>query len=350
MKASLYWTLLVLSALLSVSIFAQQTDANDASSTSTTTSTSNECQGSDDETCQAVFAPLGEPSEYMESSQAGIRLAVRRWEPMNADAIKSVLVVHHGGVGWHSGFFDVLGKALVEKGIATIAYDQVGSGYSDSMNGFRQYFDSMDTLDADLSKVVAATKTKYNKPVFCLGESFGGMVLLYHMLREPNASGYILTGPVIRIRKEMLPPKIVQRIIKFLAMFFPHLKMPGTDFMTTFDEAFGDPRWAAAGRADPFIQEAASTPPRLGMAASVISASDTIWENKQEVHVPFAIFMGEKDVRVYIPDSEALYEEAKSTDKTLKIVEGGHHQLFQDAPQVTQSVVDGVGDWILARS
>lgn len=276
----------------------------------------------------------------MESSQEGIRLAVRRWEPANANEIKSVLVVHHGGCGWHSRYFDVLGKGLSSQGIAVVAYDQVGSGYSDSINGYRQYFDSMDTLDADLTKMVNDAKRKYNdKPVFCLGESFGGMVLLHHILREPNTNGYILSGPVVHIRKEMLPPQFVQKIVIFLSRHFPHLKMPGTDFMSTFDEAFGDSRWADAGRVDPFIFEAASTPLRLSMGASAISTSDKIWNNKQDIGVPFAIFMGEKDTRVCIPDSEALYREAKSQDKTLTIVPGGHHQLYQDTPQVTQSVI-----------
>lgn len=301
-----------------------------------------------DETC-AEFAPLGPPDEFVESSQPGIRLAVRRWEPSSGEDIKSVLIALHGGVGWHSGYFDILGKALASNNIAVVAYDQVGSGYSDSMNGYRQYFDSMDTLHSDLSKMVEDAKKRYNKPVFCLGESFGGMVLLYHMLQKPNADGYVLSGPVIHIRKEMLPPKFVQEIVKFLGKFFPHLKMPGTDFKSTFDEAFGDPKWAAAGRADPFIQEAASTPPRLAMVASAISASDTIWDNKHQITSPFIIFMGQEDVRVYIPDSEELYSQAKSTDKTLVIVPGGRHQLYQDQPNVTQYVVDGVKDWILAR-
>lgn len=227
-----------------------------------------------DETCQQ-FAPLGPPDEYAESSQPGIRLAVRRWEPTDGN-IKSVLVVHHGGCGWHSGYFDVLGKRLASNGIAVVAYDHVGAGYSDSMDGYRQYFDSMDTLHNDLSKMVEDAREKYKgKRVFCLGESFGGMVLLHHMLQDPNADGYILSGPLIRIREEMLPPKFVQSIVQFLSSYFPHFKMPGTDFMSSFDEAFGDSRWADAGRADPLIQEAASTPPRLGMIASAVNTSSS---------------------------------------------------------------------------
>lgn len=52
-----------------------------------------------------------------------------------------------------------------------------------------------------------------------LGESFGGMIAIHSMLREQQnnavADGYIMTGPVIILRQEMLPPKIIVAIAKF---------------------------------------------------------------------------------------------------------------------------------------
>ena len=335
-------------------------------------------------TTTTIFTPLGPPDEYMNSSccpQSGgvVRLAVRRWEPPSAssssqnadDEIKCVLIVLHGGVGWHSGYFNVLGTALASSNIAVVAYDQIGSGYSDGMtmmmNGrrrYRQYFDSMHTLTRDVGMVISNTKERYHgKPIFVLGESFGGMVLLHYMLQQQQRNGqqegqsttndgvkgYILTGPVIRLRDEMLPPNLVQRMVKVVARFFPHWPMPGIDFMSTFDDAFGDKRWAEAGRADPFVQEAASTPPRLGMIASVLTASSDIGTSMQNITLPFVIFVGQDDVRVRIPDSQELYRTASSTDKTLTVVPGGKHQLFQDQPNVTQYVIEGIQSWILAR-
>jgi hypothetical protein len=110
----------------------------------------------------------------------------------------------------------------------------------------------------------------------------------------------------------MISPKLVQKIVKFLAKYFPHLKMPGTDFMSSFDEAFKNKNRAAAGRLDPFIQEAVSMSQGFLMAASAIGASETIWKKKQEIYSPFIILiMGADDVHVYIPDSEGLYYKAR---------------------------------------
>jgi len=99
-------------------------------------------------------------------------LAVRRWVPAEDKEIKSILIAHHGGCGWQSGYFDDFGNGLKENGIGLIAYDQVGSGHSDGIGGRRQYFDSIDRLSDDLTKFVKDTRDRFpSKPMFVLGES-----------------------------------------------------------------------------------------------------------------------------------------------------------------------------------
>ena len=308
-----------------------------------------------EESC-VEFAPLGEPNEFT-ASTTGVKLAVRRWIP--PDEVKSVVVVHHGGAGWHSGYFDIFGQSLQKRGIAVIAYDQVGSGYSEGMaGGLRQYVDSMETLSSDSTRMIQEARAKYpGKKTFALGESFGCMVLLHQILTEQKkgdegllADGYVFSGPVVKVLPEMLPPTPVIAVVKLLARFFPMLTMPGTDFFSTFDLAFGDQRWAKAGRADPFIQEAAATPPKLGMAASILSNMMTINESLGDIQVPFKIFTGENEGRVDVTAIKKLAEEATSEDKSIEIVPKGYHQLFQDMPDVTESVCEGIASWILERS
>lgn len=94
--------------------------------------------GANDGTCNShgdaveydeiVFAPLLEkPAEFVASSRPEIRLAVRRWIP-EEDDVKALLIVHHGGCGWHSGWYDELGTNWKADGIGVIADDPVGSG------------------------------------------------------------------------------------------------------------------------------------------------------------------------------------------------------------------------------
>lgn len=126
--------------------------------------------------------------------------------------------------------------------------------------------------------------------------------------------------------------------------------MPGSDFFSTFDLAFGDQGWAKAGRADPIIQEAAGIPPRLGMAASVLSNMEQMNNDLDQIQVPFKIFLGDKEGRVDTDAIRRYAEVAASKDKELEIVEGGYHQLFQDLPAVTNVVCAHVRDWILQRA
>lgn len=148
----------------------------------------------------------------------------------------------------------------------------------------------------------------------------------------------------------MMPPKPVIFVLGFLAKFFPLLKMPGTDFMSTFDLAFGDKVWAQTSRNDPFVQEAAKLPPRLGMAASFLTTMDKINQSFDSVKVPLKIIMGEHDTRVDTNAVKQLAKDASSLDKDLEIVPGGYHQLFQDVPEVTSKVCDSVISWVLQRA
>lgn len=148
----------------------------------------------------------------------------------------------------------------------------------------------------------------------------------------------------------MLPPKPVISILGFLARFFPMLTMPGTDFFSTFDLAFGDPKWASTGRNDPIIQEAAVIPPKLGMAASILTNMNSMYDHLHEVNVPLKILMGSNEGRVDVDAVKHLAKVAKSADKEIEIVEGAYHQLFQDIPELTKSVCHKIQQWVLDRS
>ena len=126
--------------------------------------------------------------------------------------------------------------------------------------------------------------------------------------------------------------------------------MPGTDFFSTFDMAFGDKRWAQAGRNDPLIQEAAAIPPRLGMAASILTHMDRLYHSLEDIRVPFKILLGENESRVDVSAVKHLAQVAISDDKEIEIVPGGFHQLFQDRANVTAFVCDRIATWVLARS
>lgn len=143
----------------------------------------------------------------MDGTQPDVKLAVRRWIPADP---KAVILFAHGGAGFHSGYSEIMGTFQQEAGIAVIAFDSMGNGYSTGVDDLRNYFPSMPALTEEYSTMLRRVKEEYpGKKVFAMGESFGGNILANQILEEQQkgddgilADGYILTGPVIKLLRE----------------------------------------------------------------------------------------------------------------------------------------------------
>ncbi|CAK9019259.1 Monoglyceride lipase (MGL) (Monoacylglycerol lipase) (MAGL) [Durusdinium trenchii] len=298
-------------------------------------------------------APLGPPCEWAESSRQS-KLAIRRWEPPQVP--KAVVLIVHGGAGWHSGYFDILGQALRAAGYAAVAYDQVGSGYSEGDPG---YVERYSFVVDDLQKRAEEEQKRYPKcQVFALGESAGALLCLRHGLGRADAglppepvAGYLLCGPVVRVKKEMIPPPCVVGIFKLLSNWIPRMPLPGVDVISTFDAAFGEPQWAAAGKADPIVRRVLDAKIHVRTGAETLGAVDFVNDaTKQKLFTaPFACLVGEKESRVDVGAIFEFYLQAGSKDKYLKVIPNGCHQLFQDKADVTQQAVREVIAWLDGR-
>mmetsp|Transcript_114526 Transcript_114526/g.160799 ORF Transcript_114526/g.160799 Transcript_114526/m.160799 type:complete len:302 (+) Transcript_114526:44-949(+) len=299
-----------------------------------------------------AFAPLGPPSEWAKSSR-DTKMAIRRWEPQEP---KAVVLIIHGGCGWHSAYFDVLGQGLKSAGYAAVAYDQVGSGYSEGDPGYVERFSF--AVD-DLQKLAEEEQKRYPKcKVFALAESAGALITVRHCIgRAMEAlptkpiAGYILCGPVVKMKPEMLPPPCAIGIFKILSRWFPRLPLPGVDVVSTFDIAFGEPGWAAAAKADPVVRRVLDAKMHVRTGAEALAAMDLVNDpSKQQLFMsPLAIIVGEQERRV---DTGALfnfYLEAGSKDKHLKVIPDARHQLFQDKVEITKQAVQEVISWVDAH-
>ena len=87
---------------------------------------------------------------------------------------RAVIVALHG-MSDYSNAFDMPGRLWAKLGITTLAYDQRGFGRSDHPG----IWAGADVMRADLNDAVAAARARYpGVPVFALGESMGGAVVL----------------------------------------------------------------------------------------------------------------------------------------------------------------------------
>lgn len=128
----------------------------------------------------------------------GLHLPVRHWDALHPRAI--VVALH--GMSDYSEAFDMPGPFWVAHGITTYAYDQRGFGRAPNPGVWA----GADAMRADLDDFVSAVRVQHpGIPVYALGESMGGAVLLTALAgaHRPHIDGAILIAPAVWSRADM---------------------------------------------------------------------------------------------------------------------------------------------------
>lgn len=134
-----------------------------------------------------------------------------------------VLALH--GFNDYSHAFVSFGEYLAARNISLIAYDQRGFGRTEG----RRYWHGTAKLTEDLLTMVRMLKRKYKEvPVFILGESMGGAVILAsleELQAEGGYAGIILVAPAIWARETM--PWYQRSTLWFFAHLLPWFGVSG---------------------------------------------------------------------------------------------------------------------------
>jgi alpha-beta hydrolase superfamily lysophospholipase len=150
----------------------------------------------------------------------GYRLPLTRWD-VHSDS-KAIVLALHGLNDYRSGF-ESTGAYLADNGITVIAYDQRGFGESDDHG----LWHGGERMTADLGTMVALLRSKHpDQPIYLLGESMGGAVLLAALNNEAiRTDGLILVAPAVWSRDSM---PFYQRWALWLAVHtMPDRKLTG---------------------------------------------------------------------------------------------------------------------------
>ena len=154
--------------------------------------------------CAPTVAPRGMANDApaIESdvfvTRDGLRLPLRHWDTTNP---KAIIVALHG-MSDYSEAFDMPGPWWAQHGIEVYAYDQRGFGNAPDPG----LWAGATTMRTDLSDFVEAARAKYpGVPVYALGESMGGAVVLSSLASQhpPRIDGAILVAPAVWSRDDM---------------------------------------------------------------------------------------------------------------------------------------------------
>ena len=239
------------------------------------------------------------------------------------------------GFNAHSGYYEWVAEQLVAKDLAVYAVDLRGRGNSD---GERFYVDNFEDYVSDVEAVVKVARSREaNLPFFLLGHSAGGVVsCLYALDHQPGLAGLICES----FAHELPAPDFALAVFKGMGYLAPHahiLHLPNERFSR-------DPQAVEAMNEDPLI--AHETQPTRTMAA-LVRADERLKKEFSQIALPVLILHGTDDKNTKPSGSQHFYDHVGSVDKTLKLYEGGFHDLLNDLDK--RVVMHDIQDWIDAR-
>jgi alpha-beta hydrolase superfamily lysophospholipase len=262
----------------------------------------------------------------------GVTLWARRWEPDGA-AVGAVGLVH--GLGEHAGRYGDLVTRLTGAGYAVGAVDLRGHGRSSGRRGHTLVEECMGDIDRVLDDLAGR---HLGLPRFLYGHSFGGLLVLSHLLRRrPALAGAVVTGPALHTDLRAQKAKVLATQV--LGRFLSEVTLPSGLDASLISR---DPGVVAAYRADPLVHDKVS----LGFGRQALAAIDHTLAHAGEISVPLLVLHGSADALTFPSGSQALAA-AEPGDCTLHILDGLYHEVHQEPER--EQVFDEVVAWLDAR-
>jgi alpha-beta hydrolase superfamily lysophospholipase len=260
----------------------------------------------------------------------GLKIFNRSWQPEGKT--RAVVVIVHG-FNSHSGQYIWAGEQFAAKGLAVYAIDLRGRS-----EGERYYVEKIEDYTDDVATLVRTAKSENpGVPVFVLGHSAGGVVsCVYTLDHQSEIDGLICES----FAYDLPTPDIVLSFLKGLSYITKH-----THVFTLHNEIFSrDPLVVESMNNDPLIH-GESQP--VQTAKVLIDAASRLNKEFPLIKLPVLILHGTEDKATNPSGSQFFYDNAGSTDKTLKLYEGHYHDLLNDIDK--EVVMKDITDWIDAR-
>lgn len=293
---------------------------------------------------QAPAVPRGVDGQFHRSFDDRLWLFTRQWEPPDDQPVKATLIINHGTVD-HSGAYEELGERLAREGIAVFAPDMRGWGLSD---GEPMYIHDMEAFVRDIvfhyERIHRSDRYGRVRDRFVLGKSIGGLIGAMTVASHPDLfAGLIGLSGGFKIDPAQVPPAPVLAILRRLAEIFPK-----KGFRRPFDPKLitSDQEALRKWEQDPLASKQNIT---LGYAAELVRCQALLPELVAAIKIPMLMQWGSEDKVVTLAGHTMMIEHSGSTDTTLKIYEGGYHNLLSE-PALKDQVITDIRQWIIGHS
>lgn len=290
---------------------------------------------------------------------------VYRWLPDDGRPRGVVQIIH--GMAEHGGRYEYLAKALTDKGFVVYAPDLPGHGKTSGKvedTGFFYNSDGWFKVIDDIKKLTGGIKWEYSGiPHFMLGHSMGSFFArTYASIYPKDIHGLILSGTAWNPGMLLMAGKVIAAIQSFFAgnrhrsrlldkMSFGSFNAKIENPRTKFDWLSRDSAIVDAYVDDPFCGFVCSSRlfTNLFTGLQFIQKTKNILE--LPVDLPVLIFSGSMDpVGNYGEGPKkvaTIFEECEMKDITLKIYEGGRHEMLNEINR--DEVIGDLTAWLEKR-
>jgi alpha-beta hydrolase superfamily lysophospholipase len=277
---------------------------------------------------------LSVPYRHREGTFVGsgnLALYYQAWLPLGQRP-RAVLVNLHG-LGDHSGLYPRVAEYFPQHGIATYAYDMRGNGRSP---GQRAYLNGWHEFRGDLEAFLTLVReSEPDLPLFVLGHSLGGLVVLDYVLKHPEKlAGVIAAAPPLG--KVGVPP-LLMMLGRVMSRVWPRFSLEvGMDL----SGLARDPAVIEAVLADPFFHRRGTA----RLSTEVTAALERVHSGAARLSTPLLLLHGSADRMVPPDGTREFFAKVRWPDRELREYPGGYHGLFADLGY--EHVLEDVRRWI----
>jgi alpha-beta hydrolase superfamily lysophospholipase len=283
----------------------------------------------------AETAPSPQRQEGTFIGAGGMALYYQAWIPREGQRKNAVLINLHG-LGDHSGLYPTLAAHFPAHGIALYAYDMRGNGRSPGQRAYlRRWHEYRGDLRAFVERV---RKWEGDLPIFILGNSLGGLVVLDYALHYPTGlSGVIAAAPPLG---ELGVPPLLMALGRVMSRIFPRFSLEvGMDL----SGLARDPAVVNTVLADPLFHRRGTA----RLSTEVTAAIRRVQARAETLSVPLLILHGSADRMVPPEGSRRFFSRLEVPDRELREYPEGYHGLFADVGH--EEVLKDTERWIESR-
>ncbi len=267
----------------------------------------------------------------------GTKLPVTRWG-FGEEEPAAILVALHGFNGY-AGSFHRPASWWAERGIAIIAHDQRGFGFTASRGLWSGTAAYRDDAVAFFRLVKAAHP---DTPVFLLGESMGGAVAILAATRlqetDEAPEGVILVSPAVWGRGAMNP--FERAALWVTAGLFPGLVLTGASLERWPSDNIAMLRERAR---DPMILSGA----RMDVTRGLVNLMGAALEGLPDLELPTLALYGARE-DILSDEAVAAFKTTAPAHVELRTYPEGWHMLLRDVQ--AERVLEDITGWVAAQT